>query len=58
MNTPSQTQWHNDEYANEALYDENHEGYAANEYPDEELLTSDDGRMMSEDSSQEDEDYW
>ena len=33
-------------------------GYAANEYPDEELLTSDDGRMMSEDSSQEDEDYW
>ena len=47
-----------DEYAHEALDDENHEGYAANEYPDEELLTSDDGRMYSEGSSQEDEDYW
>lgn len=51
---------HDDEYAHEALDDENHEGYAANEYPDEELLTSDDGRMYSnsEGSSQEDEDYW
>ena len=49
---------YDEEYAEEAQDDENHEGYAGNEYPDEELLTSDDGRMMSEDSSQEDEDFW
>ena len=47
-----------EEYAEEALDDENHEGYVGNEYPDEELLTSDDGLMISEDSSQEDEDFW
>ena len=50
---------YDDEYAEEALEDENHEGYVANEYPDEELLTSDDECMHSDEgSSAEDEDYW